>query len=286
MLQAFAQWSYDNKVLFVSHVLLEGALLVWVAVSIYMATRFFRDRVMVTLLVLGLVSFIIGATADIYDYIRPLSLWQHVFLADLAHCGGYIFLSSSIGYLVYRYLKLHEALKREATTDFLTGLCNRRYFYRRLAEAIERYQKHGEPFGVAVLDVDELKEINDRHGHLRGDEILKEIARALRRAVRASDCVARFGGDEFVILFAGAPNEEGLIERLQREVESCATTLSIGMAFCPKDGTTADELITAADNRMYKAKMDKAGKKKLLSAERCHSRNFSPFYPIEFLEQV
>lgn len=267
MLQIFAQWSYNNKVLFVSHLLLEGALLVWVAVSVYMATRFFRDRIMITLLAFGLVSFVVGATAQIYEYFRPLSLWQHVLLADLAHCGGYIFLSSSIGYLVYRYLKLHEALKREATTDFLTGLRNRRYFYRRLAEAIERYQKYGEPFGVAVLDVDELKEINDKHGHLRGDETLKEIAQALRRAVRASDCVARFGGDEFVILFAGAPNEEGLLDRLQREIESCATTLSIGMAFCPKDGTTADELITAADNRMYKTKTDKASKKKPLPAE-------------------
>ncbi|MEW6173289.1 MAG: GGDEF domain-containing protein [Bacillota bacterium] len=241
----------------VSDMLLEGALLIWVTVSIYMSTRFLRDRGMIILLVAGLLSFVVGALANIYDHIRPVGLWRHVFFVDFAHCGGYIFLSSSVGYLVVRYMRLHEALEREALTDSLTGLYNRRFFYQRLEEAVARYQRYGEPFGVAVLDVDELKEVNDRYGHLKGDEVLKEIARALNAAVRATDSVARFGGDEFVILFSGAANEEGVVDRLLKEVDKCSKTASIGVSFCPRDGTTGDELVAVADKRMYAAKAQK-----------------------------
>lgn len=248
---------YPAQVTLVSDVLVEGALLVWVLVSIYMSTRFLRDRVMLLLLVAGLLSFVTGAIARLYDQLVPLGLWQHVFLVDLSHCGGFIFLSSSVGYLVVRYMHLHQALEREAMTDSLTGLRNRRFFYQRLDEAVARYQKQSEPFGVAVLDVDELKEINDQHGHLKGDEVLKELAQALVSAVRTTDCVARFGGDEFVILFTGAANEEGVIDRLLRGLQKCSRTASIGVAFCPRDGTTGDELVALADKRMYAAKAKK-----------------------------
>ncbi|MEW6183445.1 MAG: GGDEF domain-containing protein [Bacillota bacterium] len=241
----------------VSDMLLEGALLTWVGVSIYMSTRFLRDRGMIILLVAGLISFVVGAIGNIYDHIHPVGLWQHVFFVDFAHCGGYIFLSSSVGYLVVRYMRLHEALEREALTDSLTGLYNRRHFYQRLEEAIARYQRYGEPFGVAVLDVDELKEVNDRYGHLKGDEVLREIAQALSSVVRATDSVARFGGDEFVVLFSGAANEEGVIDRLLKEMGKCSKTASIGVSFCPRDGTTGDELVALADRRMYEDKAKK-----------------------------
>ncbi|MEW6769848.1 MAG: GGDEF domain-containing protein [Bacillota bacterium] len=267
MIEAFGELEYAGKVTLITDMLLEAALLGWVSISIYMATRFLRDRIMLLLLVAGLVSFSAGAVANIYEHLYPLSLWQHVFLVDFAHCGGYVFFSSSVGYLVFRYMRLHEALQREAFSDFLTGLANRRYFYQRLEEAVARYHKQGEPFGVAVLDVDDLKEVNDRHGHIQGDEILKEVARALRRAVRATDCVARFGGDEFAVLFVGAANEEGVIDRLLGELRQCSVGASFGTAFCPRDGTTTDALVAAADNRMYAMKAEKSQKKgSLLSA--------------------
>jgi diguanylate cyclase (GGDEF)-like protein len=267
LIEALGKLEYAGKVTLITDTLLEAALLGWVSISIYMATRFLRDRIMLLLLVAGLVSFSTGAVANVYEHLYPLSLWQHVFLVDLAHCGGYVFFSSSVGYLVFRYMRLHEALQREAFSDFLTGLSNRRFFYQRLEEAVARYHKQGEPFGVAVLDVDDLKEVNDRHGHIQGDEILREVARALKRAVRATDCVARFGGDEFAVLFVGAANEEGVIDRLLGELRQCSVSTSFGTAFCPRDGITTDALVAAADNRMYAMKAEKSQKKRsLLSA--------------------
>lgn len=259
MLFILTSLDYNTKVRIISDLLLESILIGWVGVSVYMSTRYLRrDHVMLLLLLMGMSSFMVGGIANIYENLHPLGLWQHVMLADLAHCAGYIFLSLSVGYLVHWHIRLNQALKREATTDFLTGLCNRRHFYERLAEAVARYEKYQEPFGVAVLDVDELKEVNDKYGHLAGDELLRELARALQRSVRASDCVARFGGDEFVILFSGATNEEGVLERLLPELEKCKKTVSIGMAFCPKDAASGDELVALADNRMYATKTEKS----------------------------
>lgn len=249
---------YEVKVRLISDLFLENILIGWVGVSIFMSTRYLRDRMLILLLLMGMSSFVVGGVANIYGNLHPLGLWHHVFLADIAHCAGYVFLSVSVGYLVHWHIRLNHALKREATTDFLTGLCNRHYFYERLAEAVARYEKHHEPFGVAVLDVDDLKEVNDKYGHLAGDELLKELSRALKRSVRTSDCVARFGGDEFVILFAGAASEEGVLERLQPELEKSKKTVSIGIAFCPKDAVTADELVALADNRMYAVKAEKS----------------------------
>ncbi len=249
---------YGACVLLLSDLLVEGALLIWVVVSIYMSTRFLRDRIMFLLLVASLISFVVGGCAKIYGHFQPIGLWQYVFWVNLAHCGGFIFLSSSIGYLVIRYVRLHQKLEREALTDSLTGISNRRYFYHKLEEAVERYHKHSEPFGVAVLDVDELKEVNDKHGHLKGDEVLKELAQLLSASVRTSDCVARFGGDEFVILFTGAANEEGVMDRLLKGLEGYSRTASIGTAFCPRDGATGDELVALADKRMYATKAQKA----------------------------
>ncbi|HIE12430.1 MAG TPA: GGDEF domain-containing protein [Desulfotomaculum sp.] len=245
------------KIKLISEILLEGILIGWVAVSVYMSLRYMRDRIMILLLSMAMSSFVVGGAANIYGNLHPLRLWEDVLLVDLAHSSGYVFLSASVGYLVHWYIRLNHVLKREATTDFLTGLCNRRHFYERLAEAVARYERYREPFGIAILDVDELKEVNDKYGHLAGDELLKELAQALKRSVRASDCVARFGGDEFAILFAGAANADGFLERFLLELEKCKVTVSTGMAFCPKDAVTADELVALADNRMYAAKAEK-----------------------------
>jgi diguanylate cyclase (GGDEF)-like protein len=243
--------------LLLSDLLLESALLIWVLVSLCMSTRYLRDGLVFALLVASFICFLVGGSAKAYGYYQPLSLWQHILLVNLAHAGGFVFLASSIGFLVMRYVKLHQKLEREALTDSLTGLSNRRYFYHKLDEAVERYHKHSEPFGVAVLDVDELKEINDKYGHLKGDEVLRELARILTAAVRTNDCVARFGGDEFVILFTGAAGEEGVMDRLLKGMEKCPRTASIGTAFCPRDGMTGDELVALADKRMYKTKAQK-----------------------------
>lgn len=149
-----------------------------------------------------------------------------------------------------------QRMSKLAQTDSLTGLANRSEFDAELQRLI--VDEPDAPFGVAVLDLDEFKLINDRFGHPAGDAALIEFASRLRQTVRDSDLVARLGGDEFAVLFAGARRDvaahlvERLIEKLhfsmQVESESVTIHASVGWAHS-EDGV--DAILEAADRRMY-----------------------------------
>ncbi|MCS6856335.1 MAG: diguanylate cyclase [Sandaracinaceae bacterium] len=153
-----------------------------------------------------------------------------------------------------------------ALQDELTGLYNVRYFRQRLSEEWHRAERHKEPLSVAFIDVDRFKEVNDRFGHVTGDCVLREVAKRLRNALRISDVVVRYGGEEFVVLLphtslAGAASAA---ERLRQAVASQAIetekgplslTVSIGIALYPSPCVASKEdLIEAADQALYKAK--------------------------------
>ncbi len=133
-------------------------------------------------------------------------------------------------------------LVRSGVTDFLTGWHNRRYFHNRLREELARAERTGKALACLMIDVDHFKEINDRFGHLAGDEALKEVARRAEAEIRAGDTGARFGGDEFAILLAGAESSHAvkLAERIHQSVGATpirvhggahvTVTLSIGLA--------------------------------------------------------
>jgi diguanylate cyclase (GGDEF)-like protein len=158
-----------------------------------------------------------------------------------------------------------EHTARLSITDGLTGLSNRRHFELTAAIELQRARRFGEPFGVALVDLDELKAVNDRHGHQAGDAVLVELARRLTEATRDVDLVARIGGDEFVVLL---PNTDAagtrtvarkLIGRVNAPpflvdgAEYCVT-VSIGLASYPESGDTVNELLAAADAALYRAK--------------------------------
>lgn len=160
--------------------------------------------------------------------------------------------------------RLEEAgrrLEHEATHDALTGLPNRRAFYRQLEEAIERAGETGEMFSVAFIDLDQFKPVNDRLGHAAGDELLGVVARRLQEAVPESAYVARVGGDEFAVLLAGEAASETAGERLKsvvsRPVQLAAgevtPALTLGWADGPGDGDP-DTLLGCADREMYARK--------------------------------
>ena len=113
-------------------------------------------------------------------------------------------------------------LVRSGVTDFLTGWHNRRYFHSRLREELARAERTGKALACLMIDVDHFKEINDRFGHLAGDEALKEVSRRAEAEIRAGDTGARFGGDEFAILLAGAESAHAvkLAERLIAEADA------------------------------------------------------------------
>ena len=162
--------------------------------------------------------------------------------------------------------QLHHTLKREASHDPLTRLNNRRLFLDRIAKEIARADSAQEAFSVVFLDVDDLKVVNDTYGHLAGDALLREVANALTDAVRGEDVVARYGGDEFVLLLPGTPRAAAGVVA-QRITEGIARHrflagrqlvqipgVSLGLATFPEDGRTADELLAVADVTLYEQK--------------------------------
>lgn len=157
-----------------------------------------------------------------------------------------------------------EELKRLAITDELTGLYNRRYFKFRLNEEMERARRSDREMAVLLLDLDGLKSVNDLYGHLRGDRLLMDFAEILSSSVRPFDLVARFAGDEFIILLPECGQRDVLIiaERIRSAVAETVfagdpvlkVTTSIGLAIFPVDGDEADSLIASADKGLYTAK--------------------------------
>ncbi|HEY0493822.1 MAG TPA: diguanylate cyclase [Candidatus Dormibacteraeota bacterium] len=162
--------------------------------------------------------------------------------------------------------QLHHTLKREASHDPLTRLNNRRLFLDRVAKETARAEATDEAFSVVFLDVNDLKLVNDTYGHLAGDALLREVANALTDAVRGEDVVARYGGDEFVVLLPGTPRAAASVVA-QRITEGIARHrflagrqllqipgVSLGLATFPEDGRTADELLAVADVTLYEQK--------------------------------
>jgi diguanylate cyclase (GGDEF)-like protein len=161
-------------------------------------------------------------------------------------------------------------LAHGAMHEPLTGLYNRRHFMDRLGAEIAASQRHGRPVSLLLVDVDHFKKVNDGLGHLAGDEVLKMIAHVLTGAVRKEDVVARFGGEEFVVLAreTALTGAKALAERIRRAVErsrcvwegsEIAVTASVGVTVSSglsqfEPGRTAQQLLEAADRALYRAK--------------------------------
>lgn len=159
---------------------------------------------------------------------------------------------------------VEQKLSLLARSDTLTGIANRRMFGETLALALERARRHGSTMGLAYLDIDHFKKINDTHGHAVGDDVLKEFARRLVEQVRQVDTVARLSGDEFVIILegVGASAEAGklagkLLDALRLPFDTSigplAVTASVGIALFG-GGQTQDALLADADQALYEAK--------------------------------
>jgi len=160
----------------------------------------------------------------------------------------------------------HEAVRRLSVTDELTGVYNGRHFRARLHEEIERAKRGGRPLSLLVIDSDSLKDVNDRYGHEAGNRHLIAIAQAVQSHVRTSDVVARFGGDEFLVLQPDATPDAAAIvaERIRVAVAAARVaagedahvsgSVSIGVAGYPRSASDEDSLFRSADAALYDAK--------------------------------
>jgi diguanylate cyclase (GGDEF)-like protein len=173
--------------------------------------------------------------------------------------------ASTLGLLWVEVRKMEAALRRLADSDALTGLPNRRATVNRFRQEAERAERRRRQFAVVVFDLDHFKRINDTHGHLAGDAVLKHVAQVLSSGTRSVDVVGRIGGEEFVAVLSEEQGAGAMAaaDRLRQEVatskleyggQTLSATLSGGLAMYPEEGTDWDHLFAVADRRLYVAK--------------------------------
>jgi diguanylate cyclase (GGDEF)-like protein len=220
--------------------------------------------------------------AEIYRYLtKP---WENAeLLSVVAQAAERYFLLTENQRLVGELTRLNEGLERTvdertselkeanerlsklAMTDPLTKVLNRRAFFARFTEEVERSRRYSRSLVVVMLDVDRFKEFNDMEGHLRGDEALKRIAATLQNSLRKTDILGRYGGEEFILLMpeTSLPNAIETCERLRQGIEDLEfqgkdepayLTISIGVAAYPDQGNSVESLTEAADQALYQAK--------------------------------
>lgn len=177
-------------------------------------------------------------------------------------------LSRAIRYAIERF-KLRQALEKRAYTDELTQLPNRTMLLEQLGHMLASAARTGNTLAVAMIDLNRFKSVNDQHGHLWGDAVLRHVGQLLQEQTRSADMIARFGGDEFVCIYSGFDSTQSIGETLQRKLQFLQQPLKItlqgeekllsvgacaGVASYPRDANTLDGLIQNADEAMYKAK--------------------------------
>jgi len=161
--------------------------------------------------------------------------------------------------------KLQSILREQAIQDPLTGLYNRRYMEEVLKQEFARASREGKPFSIVMLDLDNLKTLNDTHGHVVGDEALKLLARQIKRLTRIEDTACRYGGDEFLVILHNADEmtAQKRIEELTKRIQEVRITsvgeempisFSAGSATYPRNGDTVEQVIQFADTALYNVK--------------------------------
>jgi len=181
---------------------------------------------------------------------------------------------------------LYKRVEQLAVTDELTQVYNFRYLKTALRRELDRAVRFHEVFSILMLDVDNLKAYNDRFGHLRGSTVLKQVAYAIKMTARSIDYVAKYGGDEFLLILPHTPKEGALVlaERVRMAVASQAfpevlsgdITCSVGVSTYPEDGETVGDIIESADNALFGAKHE--GKNRVVCARDGQAREQGQSY--------
>lgn len=165
-------------------------------------------------------------------------------------------------------------LRKQAITDELTELFNRRFLQARLNEEMERAKRYSQPIALLMADIDHFKRINDEHGHPAGDAVLRELAALFRKNLRRSDFIARYGGEEFIIILPNVKEQDPIevAEKIRQSVaqhhfsfdgKTLTMTISLGVVVYAGEDVSASEFMKFADNALYMAK--RSGRNKVVS---------------------
>jgi diguanylate cyclase (GGDEF)-like protein len=246
-----------------------GGLYAWLYILMAVFVAYcFHNRVVVAAYLL-LISA--GCAAPLVD---PLVSSSDTLRTLLVCVPSLVLATTVVTYLRERLEAGRDAYEELARRDPLTGVGNYRTLHERLDYEIARHERHGRSFAVMLLDMNRFKDVNEQHGHLEGDRVLREVGRALAATVRDQDTVARQGGDEFSVLAPETSTVEvmALASRLQRalsliRVGDRTLGASMGWAIYPADGETAQQLLACADYALM------AGKSRWLPQQ---SRDFWP----------
>ncbi len=203
----------------------------------------------------------LGSTNGTYVNDEPVesAVLRH---GDLLKIGGTIFKYLVSGNVESAYF---EEIYRMTIVDGLTEIHNRRYLLDAMEKELSRARRHGRPLSLAMFDIDHFKKVNDNYGHLTGDYVLRELAQTVKKRVRREEVFARYGGEEFVILLPETELGSALVfaEQLRVLVErhrftfegrTLKVTISVGVAQLTPSMTDPEDLIKAADEKLYLAK--------------------------------
>jgi diguanylate cyclase (GGDEF)-like protein len=200
---------------------------------------------------------------DLQHKIRENTFWIILFgITTTVSLLGLIYFFTAL--LIRRLAEARRQIEQIAITDYLTGLYNRRHLLSRFKEEFEKVKRLNIPLCCIIADIDNFKAVNDRLGHLSGDEVLKDVAHLLKTIVRAYDILGRYGGEEFLVILPDTRLQDArhLAERMRvrvkEEVTIAGLTISLGVTAMEAEDETLDDIIKRADTRLYRAK--KAGR--------------------------